>query len=294
MELVSRTINVKEGTKKPIVIAPLGDFQFAGKSSSTAIDTLKRHIEKCQELGAYYIGMGDAIDLASPSNRQRILSARLYDTATDVIEEKAMDLVHELYEGVLKPTRGKWLGWVQGHHWYPLKAGDTTDMRLCQLLDTTFLGTSAFIRLQLRYRKDTSQTITCWVHHGCGGGVKASSPLNKLENILPYWDADLFFIGHSTKQASAPINRVSARWDLRSGPALIHRKILMIGTGSFSKSYIQGAAQGQIPRGGYAEEKMLNPNTLGAPIVYVRPTYETSQQEGKKHSTLSYQISVEL
>lgn len=291
-------------THEPIIIAPIGDIQWAGKRGPTAKELLKEHIARCQELGAWYIGLGDYIDFLSPSNRQRLKAAALYDTSEDVIDDKALDLVLELYEDYLKPTKGRFLGMTHGHHWHQLKTGETTDQRLCQLLGTTFLGTCAYIRLNFIKRHKTEHgpsqafNVTLFVHHGSGGGQKVTAPLLKLENILPYWDADIMLIGHMTKQAAAPIPRITPRWIGRAAPDLIHRRIYIVGCGGFAKGYTEGAMQGKVPMGSYVEQRMLSPTSLGAPIVKITPRCEFRNPtvHGRRHTrqTWSPDIRVEL
>ena len=262
MELISYEIPRVHSDHRPIVLAPLGDLQYSGERGPTADDELKRHIDRCLELNAYFVGLGDMTDFASPSNRQRLKAAALYDSAEDVIEDKALALTLEVYERFLKPTVGRWIGMVHGHHWYQLASGETTDQRLCQMLKCRFLGTSAFIRLQWKLDSMRANTVI-WVHHGCGGGLKAHAPVLKLENLVPYWDADIFLIGHMSKLATAPINRIVPRWHGRNAPDLVHKKIFLVGCGGFSKSYVEGHKQGNVPQGNYVEQKMLNPAALG-------------------------------
>ena len=305
MELLNLRLPWSNGDHRPIIIAPIGDVQYAGKNGPTSKALLKEHIAKCQELGAYYIGLGDYIDFASPSNRQRLKGAALYDTAEDVIGEKALELTLELYQEFLQPTRGRWLGMVHGHHWFPLKTGETSDQRLCQLLDAKFLGTSAYVRVSfvkkqcVKGHSPPTFNITFFVHHGSGGGSKAHAPLLKLENLLPYWDADIFLLGHMTKMAVAPINRITPRWVGPAAPDLVHRKIHIVGCGGFAKGYDLGAMQGTVPMGGYVEQKMLNPTMLGAPIIRIVPRVvqrEMPRQNGKrvKRITWSPEITVEV
>lgn len=279
MELASYTIrSARTAHPDPVVIAPIGDIQWTGERGGTALDLLRRHIDRCMKLKAWFVGLGDYIDFASPSNRQRLRAAALYDTAEDVIDDAALELTQGIYEKALKPTKGRWLGLVHGHHYTQLKTGETTDQRLCQLLDARFLGTCAFVRL-LFQAGGSRAGITLFVHHGCGGGMKSSAPLNKLENLLPYWDADIFLLGHMTKQAGAPINRISARWHGNGGPDLVHRKILLVGCGGFSKAYDLNARQGRVPMDGYVGQRLLNPASLGAPIVKVVPAFRDSGRE---------------
>jgi hypothetical protein len=274
----------------PYMLMPIGDIQWSGKSGPTALDLLKRRIDLGTKLNARYIGLGDYIDAFSPSNRQRIRSAALYDTALDVIDEKAMDLVQEIYDLVLKYTKGKWVGLLSGHHFTELRNGDTTDMRLSEMLDAPFLGTCAYGRIVFQGMGE----ITLWAHHGCGGGMKASAPVTKLENLVPYWDADIFMVGHMTKLATAPVNRVYASWR-GDVPHLLHRKICLVGCGGFSKGFIERSRQGRIPAGSYVEQRMLNPTTLGNPVIRIVPRMMTSEQiKGIKQRLWSPEITVEV
>src|SRR5262249_53370394 len=112
--------------------------------------------------------------------------------------------------------------------------------------------------------------VTLWLHHGSGGGSKVSAPLTKLENLLPYWDADIFMIGHMTKKAAAPISRIAPMWRGKL-PVLVEETIHLVGTGGWLKGYAERSRAGTIPRGGYVEQRMLNPVQLGAPIVTIKP-----------------------
>src|SRR5678815_3180203 len=111
----------------------------------------------------------------SPSNRQGLISAGLHDTAQAVIWDKAMELTEELYEKFLKPTTGRWLGYVEGHHLCELN-GETTDEKLCAMLKCEFLGTSAFIRIPVA-------DLTLYLHHGNGGGKLPGATLNRTYHI---------------------------------------------------------------------------------------------------------------
>ena len=263
----------------------LGDFQWAGKKSQgTALDRLKQTIEDALEseskgVEVRFLGMGDYIDFASPSNRARLKAANLYDTAMDVIDDKALELTHEIFDLALKPTKGKWLGLVEGHHLHELKDGSTTDMRLCEMLDADFLGTSGLIRVvpMLPSRQGKQKPgvtpggtpIVLWVHHGVGNGQTGYYPLMRLAKVAAAWEGvDVFAMGHTTKKALEFPNKIYPRW---SPPDLSHRKIILIGAGGYSKTYVVGAMQGRIPRGGYAEQRMLSASIIGSPVLHIRP-----------------------
>jgi hypothetical protein len=292
VELVSYEIRLRERDHDPIVVAPIGDCQWSGKRGPTAQDTFKRHIDRCMALNAYFIGMGDYIDFMSPSNRQRLKGAALYDTAEDVVDDKAMELVQELYDMFLRPTKGRWIGLLEGHHFSALKTGETTDQRLCQMLDARFLGTCAYVKLQFVYpSRGTRANVTLWCHHGVGGGQTQGAPLNKLSAIAAgFGGADVYLMGHTTKMPATRTMRVYPRWHGRGAPDLVHKEVLEVNTGGFSKSYILGSKQGRVPRGGYAEQGMMPPSALGAPVLMITPGMAYSQ--GLK--TWAPEIRVEL
>lgn len=241
------------------VVAPVGDFQYSGKRGPTARDHIRRHIDRALSMDAWFFGVGDYIDFLSPSNRQRLAAAALYDSADAVIDDKAHELVEELYELLLKPTRGRWLGLLEGHHYYDGQ-GSTSDMWLAEMLECPFLGTSAFVRLE-------PSGVVLYAHHGVGNSVLPTGPLNKLYHTSHgLVGADVYMIGHTTKLSVARLSRPMPNADHTD---LTHHDIYLVNCGGFSKSSIVGHKQGRIVRGEYAEQKMLTPSPLGAPIIYI-------------------------
>jgi hypothetical protein len=251
---------VKFNTKKhQCVISPLGDLQWSGKKGPSAVEHIKRHIDRALEFEAWFVGMGDYIDFLSPSNRQRLAGANLYDSAQDVIDEKAHELVEEVYETLLKPTKGRWLGMLEGHHYYEGR-GSTSDQWLADMLDAQFLGTSAYIRVEPAGK-------VLWAHHGQGNSVLPTGPLNKLYHVSHgLAGADVYMIGHTTKVSVSRLSRPTPDWNKGD---LTHSDIFLVNTGGFSKSSIVGHRDGYIPRGEYAEVKMLTPSPLSAPFIFI-------------------------
>lgn len=225
--------------------------------------------------------MGDYVDFASPSNRQRIAGAALYDTAIEVIELAADNLTKELYKRALEPSRDRWLGMLEGHHFYQFAAGMTTDMMLCDMLRTQHLGSCAYVRLVFRDKSSRiksgkltrSGNITFWVHHGAGSAQRAGGPLNRLDQLPIYWDADIYLMGHQSKKVAAPLQRVIPVWAGLGDPHLQHRTIFLACTGSFSRAYIPGNRHGRVPRGDYVEQKMLTPAALGGIKIKIVPQW---------------------
>lgn len=284
MEMVSYVLHTELGEVTPVM--PLGDIQWTGDRVDVATSILEERIETGLSLGAKFIGMGDYIDYASPSNRQELRSAKIYDNAKKVHDRAARGLVDDLFEKFLKKTKGHWLGLLEGHHFSELETGITSDQYLCEKLEARFLGTCAYVGLHLDITSSknhrSSTTVNIWCHHGSGNGQKQAAPLNKLETILPDFEADIYLIGHMTKQATAPTNRCYPVWHPRGQDKhkLRHVAKILVGTGGFGKGYIERNTQGLVPRGTYVEQGMMRPAVLGCPIVRITPKRITKTIDG--------------
>ena len=255
-------IKVKLPKAKGLIVAPIGDIQYSGPNGPTASDSLRRHIDRCLELGAYFVGTGDFIDFLSPSNRRRLIAADLYDTAQDVITERAMELNDAVFDLFLKDTVGRWLGMVEGHHFYEA-GGQTTDQILANRLKTTFLGTSAFIRLD-------AFDVTIYVNHSTGAGKLPGAALNKGYHLAAGLEgADIYLFGHDTKLSTTRLSRPFPQWD-KPPYVLKHHDIWIVNCGGFARSNIVGHRHGTIPRGDYAEAAMMVPSPLSAPLIHIQ------------------------
>jgi hypothetical protein len=253
-----------------LTVCPLGDIQYAGRHGATALACLRRHIDWCLSMpNPWFIGMGDYIDFCSPSNRERLKKAMMYDTAEEVIEAAAGRLVDQVYD-VLKATTGRWLGLLEGHHFFEF-GGRTSDMLLADKLKTKMLGTSAYVRLM-------PAGITLLATHGNGGGILPGSPANKLYHwATGLQGADVYLMGHNTKESGNRLSRPRPRWN-RKRPDLTHSDILLVNTGGFSRSNIPGHRRGSIVRGDYAEQGMMTPSPLTAPLVHIDGSSKYAEQ----------------
>lgn len=291
MELVSHAIPAKVGQE--ILVMPIGDIQWSGRDPEVAMGMLKRHIQWGVDQGAYFLGMGDYIDFMSPSNRARFAASALYDTTVKSVDDKAKSLVEDLYLQALKPSRGRWLGLLEGHHYHEYRNGMTSDQDLAERLDAPFLGMCAFVRLQLQLSKTQRGSVVIWCHHGVGGGATLGAPLNKLERLLTSWEADIYLIAHHHKKVAGPIDRQEAVWSGNRGAAeVVHRTKIIACTGGFLKGYtnepvgkktkrVAGGGLDGVPaavrRGGYVEQKMLNPVALGGILLKIRPRWKDAR-----------------
>ena len=111
---------------KKTYVVPVGDVQLG--AGGVDLDTLRRDIERGLEHDAWFIGMGDYVDVASPSGRRKILAAGFYDSVVSALEGKAEEHIDEFLK-VVEGTEGRWLGLLQGHHYYEFGDGTTSDTR---------------------------------------------------------------------------------------------------------------------------------------------------------------------
>ena len=269
-------ITVSQDRNLPLTettICPIGDLQYGAFACD--IERFKEHIAYTQSLpNPWYIGMGDYCDFGSPSNRGALQAlidqGTLYDTAQDVLNGAAQEHLEEVAE-LLRPTHSRWLGMLAEHHFWTFPNGETSDMRLCQLLDAPFLGTCAVVRVILKSGKRAPDVqLKIWAHHGRGSGTSQAAPLNKLEKIAAGWeDIDVFFMAHHHKQAMAKIARLRPK--LGNSPRLYEREVTIAATGGFLRGYVEQARNDGMPRATYVEDKLLNPLPLGAPVVLVTP-----------------------
>lgn len=282
MELNSVSVDTLKSRVLPeldeIVLCPMGDIQLdpklRGRERSCDIDRLKRHVDWAVENNAYYIGMGDYVDVASPSNRDAIKRANFYDNVQDAMEEMAEQTDEELRE-ILKPTVGRWLGLLEGHHYFQYEDGTTTDTRLAQFLKCPHLGTTSMVEVKFPVKGHKAQpSFVVWAHHGLGGGSTLGRPLNQLENVLKTFDADVYLVGHHHKKVIGKYARLHAEFGRNGEHRLVHKNVVLAGTGSYLKGYMQGSRRGNVPRGSYVEQGMMNPVALGGIVVRARPRYE--------------------
>ena len=264
--MIIHTHTLKSATQ-PITIAPLGDIQWAGDEEDLAYDLLDTHISTALERPTpLFVGMGDYIDFASPSNREALENSRMYDTAKKVISNATKDLVDDLYARLLKPTRGKWLGIAQGHHHHPAKIGELpdgtailqdSDVYLSKLLKAKWLDEMGIIKIIW----PNGGVFRVLVFHGAGSSVFPWGPLMKLYRLMPHFHVDLLLQGHHTKKAMAEVDRLEFPVD---SDEVKHMTIKMVGTGGWTKGYING-------RKTYVSAGALGPVALGQPLIHLRP-----------------------
>ena len=268
--IVDTAVNAKMGWEDTILM-PVGDIQLGAQGCDE--DRFKRHMEWGMKHNAYFLGMGDYVDVASPSNRHIIRTAKLYDSVQDVLTEGAARAA-ERFLALTAGSEGRWLGLLQGHHYYEFPDGTTSDTVIAAHLKAPFLGDCAFVRLHFR-RGAGVTTATIWCHHGEGYGRGAGAPLTKLQTIMPFFDADIYLMGHMHKVVGAPLDQL---YMTRSDPPhLRYRTKIVAGTGSFLRGHMEGSSNGRRATGSYVEKGMLPPVSLGGVVITIKPVHTNAE-----------------
>lgn len=247
-------------------------------------------LEYCKRLlkekkNVHFLGLGDYDDLGSTSERMKLERSDLHDTTyeslDDYMEERTVKFCKEL-----EFMKGRIIGLIEGNHHYKFSHGDTSTMRMCKYLKTKYLGGISVIRLVFKYKGvDGGKhcAVDVYAHHTAGsrggGGRKAGSSLNKLEDMADVWDVDICLAGHDHKMnAGFPV-----RMFLDKNLNIKQRDILLVRTGSFQKGWIPGKA-------GYVPTFNGKPNFLGCPILKLTP--QRVKQNGQETITIKKSVMV--
>ena len=253
----------------PIYLVPLGDIQAGTEACD--LDLLDRTVQESLRLDApcFYTGMGDYLDIASPSNRKAWQQAGFYDSVEDMMDDRVGQEEKQLLS-ILKPTTGKWLGMLTGHHWWKYQDGTNSDERLAKALETEHLGTCAMVRLPF---SDLGVEISCtiWSHHGVGSSSTAAGALNRLEKVANWAEADIYLMGHQHRRVAIHLPRLYITDT--ADPLLLHKSKLLACTGSYLKGYLQGSRRGNMAQGTYVEAGMLPPVQLGSLTIKIKPVW---------------------
>ncbi len=273
MELVEVQVVTRPSLTLPwdeVFLFPVGDVQYGAQGAD--LDKFKRHIDFAMKYdNSYFMGMGDMVDVASPSNRTALRNAPLYDSVRDALESKAREQM-DVLSGVLKGTEDRWLGAVEGHHYFEFSDGTTTDEVLADRLNCPFLGTCGIVQVGFKGREHRSIKAQIWVHHGTGSGATMAAPINKLERMASRFPTvDIFLVGHYSRKVAYPVDALVPVFG--KNPRLKAKRRILACTGGFMKGYTAGNRVGGRKRGSYVEQGMMAPTNLGGILIKIRPVH---------------------
>lgn len=243
--------------RKPFVIAPISDIQYGvpslnAKGFLNHLDWVRNNFED-----VWYLGLGDYIDFMSPTNRESVKHAKIYDTSRQALALTAENLTDQVYNA-LKHTSNRWLGMVSGHHYWEYENGDNTDSHLAEALNAPYLRTSGFIEIKFTEGSRTRGAVNILAHHGEGMG---KNPLQFLmQNFVPFWpEVDIFAIGHFHKNVSEFVPKIVKR-----GSVLVEEPRVVLCAGGWPSGYVAGKET-------YVEKAAKGPRIPGGLVLKIHP-----------------------
>ena len=240
-----------------IMVAGLGDIQHGNEGAD--LELVRNHVTFLKETAKrtkshlIVVGVGDYVDVFSPSNRDAYNNAKIYRSPRKLVSEKVLiPLVEEVAE-VLKPIKDNIAFLLHGHHYAPIMTEDSvtdTDKLLADMLGTTLKSTGVVV-LEIQQGKDVFR-IVCM--HGEGGGRTEEYGLRRLRDMLGGWtNIDAIIMGHTHVLSSLAICQIDA---VREANQTNRRNIPILNTGSFLRAYVVGKQT-------YPEDYGMRPRALG-------------------------------
>lgn len=251
---------------KPFHIIPIGDVHIdsPGHCRPTFQETID-YIRSLHNAGEEYrlFGMGDYLDQCSDSERNKLSrQGELHESTHATLDKSADRSVHEFCD-LLSFTKGKWIGAIQGNHYWRYLTGCkqalgvTSDMIIADEMGCDWLGWANYTVIQLKYGT-SSASLDIFASHGKGGGSLLGSPYNnvsKMRNVFP--SADIYMMGHDHNKGVLPSTTLEVKMDGSTGAPVVRDKTqLCCRTGSFLKAYDDSKPN-------YVVRSLWSPSSLG-------------------------------
>ncbi len=254
---------------EPQVVYGVGDLQLG--SAGCVSRYFQADMDEARADNALLIGLGDMVDFVRPTMRKLLRISELDTEAMDALAVRATELEQQF----LRMAEGTdWVGMVEGHHYFDYMNGATSDTRIAEALETTFLGDSAIVRLTFKKggssHRQTSIDIFVWHGEGSGG---AEGGFRRLAKKAAHWpDCDILLMGHISQLGTRKFikNRMTKSPNL----SLVSNDCVLGLTGGYQIGYVEGLEVGGRPQGTYVEQRGLDPVALGCLRLYLTPTDE--------------------
>lgn len=244
-------------SNQQLIIMPVGDVHAwsRGWPQQKFVDHLKWGMDR----GAYFLGVGEFIDFTSASQRRltQPLRESQHRIMDDMIKSKLEDFI-----ALVEFTRGRWIGTVEGDHFWQYLDGRTSDQDVCKALNFPFFGTSAHIRIRFPGHKSADCSI--YIHHGIGSSRTSGGHLHRVEDLLKWIEADIYLMGHTHAKVANPIDRQY----ISPLGTHYHRTKLIARTGGFQRGYVSMEPLSLdepafLSRGTYVEKSAYTPTAMG-------------------------------
>ena len=266
MELNDVVIKYEKRNEK-FRLVPIGDIHLGNKGcDKRKLKDLVKWIENKENI--FWIGMGDYADCINYTDKRfdpSVVESKFLENLDNAVYEQ----FEELNE-ILEPIKHKCIGLHTGNHEERIRLQYHFDIvkEFCKTWNVPYLGYSAFTRLKfIRKSKGTKghgarNIITIYSTHGRVGGRKGGSKVNRLEDLMSWFDADIFLMAHSHKKIITTLTQLAITG---RKPKLIYKKKVGAVTGSFLQGYVE---HGTIQ---YTERWNYPPTDLGVVKITIIP-----------------------
>ena len=175
---------------------------------------------------------GDNWDLIVPGDprfKDKSVRSRTLAEQQDEFEERTAELLQEHQRYIMEYGMEK-IWYIQwGNHEWNSKGLVTEESmkRYAKQWNLTFLGSKAFVGLDIRYKDKTLMKKSLFVNHGAGGG----DAFKGLQNLMFLTDADVYQMGHlhdpqGHKMDKFYWNEKKKHWDTK--------EIILVNSGCFT------------------------------------------------------------
>jgi predicted phosphodiesterase len=272
-----------ENYNEPIYLFPFGDVHRTAPNCDEErwlefLDWAK-HKKR-----AYFLGMGDYLDLASTSERVILGNKNLHDsTLTTLDGHYEVETIRFWNE--IKFMQDRIIGLVEGNHYGEFQSGITTTQYLAQKMKCKYLGVCSFIRLIIKQKGAHRgyNSLDICVHHGKGASTMVGGSLNRVEKMLFGFDADIYLMGHDHKKSCSYVPTMHLSRGGGKALRLHQKKKLIARTGSFLKGYVDGKKS-------YVADGAMNPTDLGT--IKIELTPKRKQFNGKQEQYIDIHTSI--
>jgi len=272
MELLAHEIKYPSRSNT-IELYGIGDVHL-GSAGSDKVKLQAKIQEIKDNPHAYWIGMGDYCECINPTDKRfdpySIDPEYTLKSLTNLISKQRDDIA-----AYFEPIKHKCICLLAGNHEETARLHFYRDvtLELCSRLKVRYGGYDAFIKLSMKRIKDV-WAITLYVSHGFGSSRKSGAKVNRIEDVMDTWDADIVMLAHEHQKIACPprlrMKLVGDKDPLYTnrddrGLRIEVRHQVGVMTGSFLQAYVPGAMN-------YGEKKLYRPNALGTPTIQITPS----------------------
>ena len=251
----------------------MGDFHI-GNRGADKDKIIKRVNYIKQDSKRHVIIMGDLADCITVSDKR--WDIKTYDRHLEE-PDKQYDWVMD----ALEPIHDKIVGIHTGNHDETLRKSIAKQLRIsgmsegyidvesdwvrkvCERLNVSYLGYSAFTRLTFEEpgKKNRKVQFRIYSTHGSAGGGRTGNTLNKLEDMVKSYQADIYLMGHTHKFVTDNQRFMGVA---QRGNKLLKKTRIIGNTGGFLDGYL-------LDQSSYVESKNLQPSRTGTITVSIKP-----------------------